>query len=634
MALAALVCARPPRGLLHPRAPPPPPPEDRPAAARDRRLRDDRRRPAARAQGLRGRRARGPLHAQRAADPAHAQAQRQPPARGGRGAGHELPGHPQGDPARAEPARAAPQARAGHAGALVARARQQCDLGSEAAPPAPRGRARLGGLERAAPGMVLGRRHPPAPCRGEGLRAPPAPGLPTSGPGAGYLPRHVAEFRDAGYEAWGVDQDFVSHAEGEVADEQFLRRTVPPEYRLPFDDGEFDFRLLHIGHGARDEPQRALHEIRRVLRPGGLSRARLPGSLAADRAASTCRSEAGPELLGVAAVGSARRAERVPGRDVRARSGARQRPVLQDRGSATPPRTVRLLARPMLPERVRWDDRPSSASRPVSRLSRLFAPLLGSQAPGASTADSTRACSSCTAERAILDRLPDASQHVAEPSRSQSRHVPPSRSPPPRQAQARVHDTPRRDLAGQPHRHLQRRGRLAHDFPRPPRRTRTATRTTRTTRTTQCRQTWAIRFRRALTVPTCGQPADGSADPCASLAGLRGATGATSMIGRVDHKHVDGIYRQFDRTVKCRLRKTTSTKKRLETAIAVRYIPGLQSIAVTAGNPLFTTLSLSPRRRARPRATASTASSTSTQRPASASPTATGPTAGSPRRRS
>src|SRR4051794_10142320 len=57
------------------------------------------------------------------------------------------------------------------------------------------------------------------------------------GAGAG---RHVAEFRDAGYDAWGVDQAFTSHEAGSSGLE-FLRRVEPPHYVLPFDAGNFDF---------------------------------------------------------------------------------------------------------------------------------------------------------------------------------------------------------------------------------------------------------------------------------------------------------------------------------------------------------------------------------------------------------
>jgi hypothetical protein len=62
----------------------------------------------------------------------------------------------------------------------------------------------------------------------------------------------------------------------------------------------------------------------------------------------------------------------------------------------------------------------------------------------------------------------------------------------------------------------------------------------------------------------------------------------------VSHRHVDGLYRQLDRTVKCRLRKSPSPRRRLEVALALRYIPETQSIVVSASDPLSTTLSLFP----------------------------------------
>jgi SAM-dependent methyltransferase len=87
------------------------------------------------------------------------------------------------------------------------------------------------------------------------------------GAGAG---RHVAEFRQAGYDAWGVDQMFTAHSEGSVEDE-FLRRTHPPDYELPFADGEFDLVYSTTVMEHVTDPGIALAEIARVLRPGGLS---------------------------------------------------------------------------------------------------------------------------------------------------------------------------------------------------------------------------------------------------------------------------------------------------------------------------------------------------------------------------
>jgi SAM-dependent methyltransferase len=87
------------------------------------------------------------------------------------------------------------------------------------------------------------------------------------GAGAG---RHVAEFRDAGYDAWGSDQEFTSHAQGAVETE-FLRPVEPPDYVLPFDDGEFAFVYSTSVMEHVLDPGQALAQIARVLRPDGLS---------------------------------------------------------------------------------------------------------------------------------------------------------------------------------------------------------------------------------------------------------------------------------------------------------------------------------------------------------------------------
>src|SRR4051812_38186211 len=107
-------------------------------------------------------------------------------------------------------------------------------------------------------------------------------------------------------------------------------------------------------------------------------------------------------------------------------------------------------------------------------------------------------------------------------------------------------------------------------------------------------QAWDVKFRRKLEVPTCGQPQGFGDDPCASLAGVSGAAGRASMVGKVNHKHVDGLYRVFDRTVKCTLRKTPSRKRTLDVTLRTRYIPETNSIGVSVTDPLTTTLSLFP----------------------------------------
>jgi hypothetical protein len=95
-------------------------------------------------------------------------------------------------------------------------------------------------------------------------------------------------------------------------------------------------------------------------------------------------------------------------------------------------------------------------------------------------------------------------------------------------------------------------------------------------------------------MPTCGQPQGFGDDPCANLAGLSGARGRATMIGHVNHKHVDGLYKQFDRTVKCTLRKTPSPKRTLDVTLTTRYVPETNSIAVSVSDPMATTFTLFP----------------------------------------
>lgn len=87
------------------------------------------------------------------------------------------------------------------------------------------------------------------------------------GAGAG---RHVAEFRSAGYDAWGVDVQYISNTDGSV-EEDYLRRVEPPDYVLPFERDEFDFVYSTSTMEHVLDPGTALAEIARVLRPGGLS---------------------------------------------------------------------------------------------------------------------------------------------------------------------------------------------------------------------------------------------------------------------------------------------------------------------------------------------------------------------------
>jgi hypothetical protein len=107
-------------------------------------------------------------------------------------------------------------------------------------------------------------------------------------------------------------------------------------------------------------------------------------------------------------------------------------------------------------------------------------------------------------------------------------------------------------------------------------------------------QRWELKFRRRLAVPTCGQPSGFGEDPCTDLADLAGASGKTNMTGKVNHKHVDGLYKQLNRTVRCTLRKTPSPRRKHEVNLVTRYIPETDSIGVSVSDPMYTTLTFFP----------------------------------------
>jgi SAM-dependent methyltransferase len=62
----------------------------------------------------------------------------------------------------------------------------------------------------------------------------------------------------------------MSHEEGSV-EVDFLRRVEPPDFALPFADAEFEFVYSTSVMEHVLDPGRALAQIARVLRPGGLS---------------------------------------------------------------------------------------------------------------------------------------------------------------------------------------------------------------------------------------------------------------------------------------------------------------------------------------------------------------------------
>jgi ubiquinone/menaquinone biosynthesis C-methylase UbiE len=93
------------------------------------------------------------------------------------------------------------------------------------------------------------------------------------GPGTGYYALPVAEWLGPSgtLELLDVQQEFLDHTTGR-AREQGLTNLVPSladAQAMPFDDATFDGAYLVTVLGEVPDPDAALRELRRVVRPGG-----------------------------------------------------------------------------------------------------------------------------------------------------------------------------------------------------------------------------------------------------------------------------------------------------------------------------------------------------------------------------
>jgi hypothetical protein len=100
-------------------------------------------------------------------------------------------------------------------------------------------------------------------------------------------------------------------------------------------------------------------------------------------------------------------------------------------------------------------------------------------------------------------------------------------------------------------------------------------------------QAWRLTFDRTVSIPPCGE--SGGTDPCSALTGLNGARGSTVATARIQHTHVDGLYRQLDATDRCRLRASAS---RTDAAVDIRYDPATTTVKIGARNPMNAALLL------------------------------------------
>jgi ubiquinone/menaquinone biosynthesis C-methylase UbiE len=100
---------------------------------------------------------------------------------------------------------------------------------------------------------------------------PPAARILEIAPGPGYF---AVELARLGFEVTGLD---ISHSFVEIASAYARREAVPVDFRqgdvaaLPFPAASFDVIVCQAAFKNFREPVKALNEMRRVLRPGGVA---------------------------------------------------------------------------------------------------------------------------------------------------------------------------------------------------------------------------------------------------------------------------------------------------------------------------------------------------------------------------
>lgn len=90
-------------------------------------------------------------------------------------------------------------------------------------------------------------------------------------------------------------------------------------------------------------------------------------------------------------------------------------------------------------------------------------------------------------------------------------------------------------------------------------------------------QRWSLRFDQQLALPGCSGTCHGS------LA-LTGASGKSTVIGKIDHVHVDGLYTDMNASLTCTLRPVPAATSEPQAAIDVSY--NAKSVTLTALDPI------------------------------------------------
>jgi hypothetical protein len=99
-------------------------------------------------------------------------------------------------------------------------------------------------------------------------------------------------------------------------------------------------------------------------------------------------------------------------------------------------------------------------------------------------------------------------------------------------------------------------------------------------------QRWSLRFLEPLRWPARARSA--------TTIDLTGATGHTGATGRINHRHLDGLYAVDNASIGCQVATSTAPHQRLPASLELSYLPGRRSLRLTALDPVAQALLLLP----------------------------------------
>jgi hypothetical protein len=105
-------------------------------------------------------------------------------------------------------------------------------------------------------------------------------------------------------------------------------------------------------------------------------------------------------------------------------------------------------------------------------------------------------------------------------------------------------------------------------------------------------QRWDLDYLARLTLPVCGRSTPGRPNRCSRLVAPRLARGPTSIVGSVDHTHIDGLYKFDDASDRCQLADAPPPATPVIVPIHVIYDARRQAITLVPADPIAQALSL------------------------------------------